>query len=1678
MAKRGFRFKLSKFKLRWLKKQKTSRNAQVLKRGLKVEALEARQLMAVDGWDGADDGNFNQATGLFAEGEAANDLVDFAKKIGQSGAKMYGAVWCPVCNQQKALFEDGGKYLPFIEVTNPDRSLNSVGTSKNITTYPTWEFADGSRLTGLVSLATLSQKTGVAIPQSSKPSFDTITNKTVLIGSPLHVPVDAYDPNGNPLTITVSSSNPALVTAEVLQGSRSLKMNVDGWGDMVFELFEQEAPRPTGRLIDLSQSGFYDNVGTNKVTFHRVVNGFVIQAGDPSGTGAGGSTLGDFDDQYNVNLQHNQTGVLSFAKSQNDDSNDSQFYITEGPTRDLDFNYSVSGQLVEGDSIREGISNVPVKTVGSQQNIPVNEVVIKSMSVFSDTENGLIRLKAASNLTGSATITVTVTDTEGNSVSQAFVATVAQDTFNSAPFLNPLATSFRTNRNTPVVVQLASQDVEGDAPFYDATAVGATGATVTPNNTTGAITITPPTDFVGSFDVVVGVRQNTAANTVDPFDKQTITINVAPTAPTAIDLISASDTGSSDSDNITNSGNLSLLVTGTQAGALVELRLGTTVVGTATATGANTTVSTNNIAALGSGNYTLTATQTLSGIRSDNSPSLQITYDATEPEVLLSSLIPSTGNVGTPININLTHPEEGQGLIYGLQTAPTGMTLNSSTGVLNWTPVTTQIGVQQFSITLTDIAGNTRVQTFSINIGDTAQVGFRLAAVSDSGTPLSSLQIGQTFKLQVYTKDLRDNAEGVFSAYLDLLYNNGLVELVGTSPVAFKNPYTNTPSSNTSLAGVINEMGAFASSMSPLGADEKLFAEISMRAISTGSALFRTDPAEDVNSNVSVYGIDTPINTLRVNYGTLTLPIALSFQVNPDTFNVDEDSSNNTLNVLANDTVQGATVLTIKSVGPLSSGGTATISADQKSIRYTPAPDFNGSESFSYTAKDQNGAESTSTVSVQVTAINDSPVANPDTISVVKNSTNNIINVLANDTMGPDTGETLKVLSVGTPSQGGTASVANGGLNINYAPKNNFVGTETVSYTLSDGKGGTATGTITVTINDNPPPTAVNDTASIVQNGAEITIDAIANDSTSDSGETISISAVGTPDKGGTASLDSNGKVRYRPANNFVGTENISYTLRDSRGATATGLIVVTVNSNPPPTAVNDTATVVEDGDEITIDAIANDSTSDSGETISISAVGTPNKGGTSSLGNDGKVRYRPAANFSGTETITYTLRDSRGATTTGTIVVTVTAVNDAPVANDDTEQVLTGTTARTVSVLSNDTDVDTGDVLTITAVTQPASGKGTVAISTDKRSILYTPPSETFTGEVIFSYTLSDSQNATDTATVKLNVVDFTPRTIGGMIASSFDASKNNGISGFAIKLEGVDQFGSNIQKNTQSSLNGSYQFTDLAPGQYKITKNPLSFLNDTAKQINVQSQLQDGNSLNNNITVGGGLKAAHLDVRDFLGNTSKRKMTVAVAPGSTQQWFHSRSGWDGLSNLSVQLNSAGNELVIRGSNSSNQLVETRLPVSDPRVEKRGNENGTKLFHLNTASSGLTFTPVAANSNESSGPSGEGEGPSTILATAKAVSKAADLGSVNSSNLAVATAPTLSAPTIKIDLRSTLGSSYETNATAGSSAAVDTAFEKFSPSLKLSPELENMLAAAQSQEQYEKATDKLLGNT
>src|SRR5262249_30264397 len=148
---------------------------------------------------------------------------------------------------------------------------------------------------------------------------------------------------------------------------------------------------------------------------------------------------------------------------------------------------------------------------------------------------------------------------------------------------------------------------------------------------------------------------------------------------------------------------------------------------------------------------------------------------------------------------------------------------------------------------------------------------------------------------------------------------------------------------------------------------------------------------------------------------------------------------------LANDTsIGGATnTLTISAVGATDHGGTVTIASDGKTIKYTPAALFTGTETFTYTAKNQSNETHVATITMNVAAVNHAPTAVNDSFNVSKNASATSLNVLANDTITPDTGETLRVSAVGTGSQGGTITIASDGQSVLYTPKANFTGTET-----------------------------------------------------------------------------------------------------------------------------------------------------------------------------------------------------------------------------------------------------------------------------------------------------------------------------------------------------------------------------------------------------------------------------------------------------------------------------------------------------------------------------------------------------------------------------------------------------------------------------------------------------------
>src|SRR5207253_3233945 len=178
-------------------------------------------------------------------------------------------------------------------------------------------------------------------------------------------------------------------------------------------------------------------------------------------------------------------------------------------------------------------------------------------------------------------------------------------------------------------------------------------------------------------------------------------------------------------------------------------------------------------------------------------------------------------------------------------------------------------------------------------------------------------------------------------------------------------------------------------SVTPTGAGDHEFFSVPMRATAAGNLVFATDPADDLpKDDVLLYNVNVPIPHEQVRYDSLAITVTGTFNAADDTFNGTEDASSNSLTPLTNDTNIGSNTntLTISAVGTTDHGGVVTINSDNKTLKYTPAANFNGTEKFTYTAKNQNGEEHTATITMQVADVNDPPVATADTFNVTRGS--------------------------------------------------------------------------------------------------------------------------------------------------------------------------------------------------------------------------------------------------------------------------------------------------------------------------------------------------------------------------------------------------------------------------------------------------------------------------------------------------------------------------------------------------------------------------------------------------------------------------------------------------------------------------------------------------------------------
>jgi uncharacterized repeat protein (TIGR03803 family) len=230
-------------------------------------------------------------------------------------------------------------------------------------------------------------------------------------------------------------------------------------GTMKFALLRDVAPKATGYIGGYAQAGYY-----NGLDFFRISNleygsdtgatAFIAQGGDPTNTGTSSPTF-TYDNEYSPSLVFSGAGQLALANSGIDPStlhgtNGSQFFISQGPSRFLDFSYTVFGQLISGFDVMSNVMSVPLKTPAGNvaPSSPVSPVEMDSVTVSEDNTDAILLLTGAGYLPNGATITVSAKDPSGNKAvttsgttntpNLSFSMSTTNDTSIDPPFIEPV----------------------------------------------------------------------------------------------------------------------------------------------------------------------------------------------------------------------------------------------------------------------------------------------------------------------------------------------------------------------------------------------------------------------------------------------------------------------------------------------------------------------------------------------------------------------------------------------------------------------------------------------------------------------------------------------------------------------------------------------------------------------------------------------------------------------------------------------------------------------------------------------------------------------------------------------------------------------------------------------------------------------------------------------------------------------------------------------------------------------------------------------------------------------------------------------------------------------------------------------------------------------------------------
>ena len=477
-----------------------------------------------------------------------------------------------------------------------------------------------------------------------------------------------------------------------------------------------------------------------------------------------------------------------------------------------------------------------------------------------------------------------------------------------------------------------------------------------------------------------------------------------------------------------------------------------------------------------------------------------------------------------------------------------------------------------------------------------------------------------------------------------------------------------------------------------------------------------------------------------------------------------------------------------------------SLSGTAPNMTYTPALNYNGPDSFTFSVNDGKADSDQVTISVTVLAVNDAPIANPQSETTKVNKS-----VSAALTGSDVDGEPLMFIICKKPEHGTLTFDSNFSTNGNliYEPLPNFTGPDSFTFKLNDGEVDSAPTTVSINVVPNLLPVAEAHSATTVED-TPVEIRLMGSDPDSDP---LAYSMVTDPSHGSLKGTAPN--LTYTPNSNFYGLDSFTFKVNDGTVNSARATVSITVFPvNDPPVANGDTIVTQEDTPVVTIDVLANDTDIDNVgrylylDTFSVTAV-SQGTNGSVTINPDSTLAYSPHANFYGNDVFTYTISDDKGRTDTARVNVTVNMVNDAPVITS--APVTTATVGALYTYDVNAVDPDVGDTLTYSLTTKTADM--TINSTT---GLIQWKPTKVGDNKVAVKVADSNSTPTLDTQSFTITVNPAPPKIATLTVLDGYNQRNRKTLS--AEGKVNLVQSSDNNRWGTNFGSYISYDFSDLS--------------------------------------------------------------------------------------------------------------------------------------------------------------------------------------------------------------------------------------------------------------------------